>query len=71
MKLPAAAEKVLLEDEAFLDLRYVEEPPARGTVVLRVHRVTQLEDQQPLDSFVDPVVVRLGDTHAAVITDLD
>jgi hypothetical protein len=71
MQLPATAGKVLLEDEAFLDVRYVEEPPACGAMVLRVHGVAQLENQQPLDSFVDPVIVRLGDADATVITDLD
>jgi hypothetical protein len=71
MQLPATAGKVLLEDQAFLDLRCIEEPPTRGAMVLRVHRVAQLKNEQALDSFVDPVVVWLGDAYAPVITDLD
>jgi hypothetical protein len=71
MQLPAAAGKVLLEDEAFFDLRCIEQPPAGGAVVSRVHGVAQLENQQPLDSFVDPEVVRFGDAHTPVVTDLD
>lgn len=71
MQLPATAGKVPLEHEAFLDLRDVEKPPTRGAVVLRVHGVAQLKYQQPLDSLVDPVVVRFGDAHTPVIADLD
>jgi len=71
MQLPATAGKVLLEDEALFDLRGIEQPPTRGAVVLRVHRVPQLENQQPLDALVDSVIVRLGHADAAVVADLD
>ena len=71
MQLPATAGKILLEDEALFDFRRVEQPPTRGAVVLRVHRVPQLENQQPLDSLVDSVVVWLGHSHAAAVADLD
>ena len=71
MQLPATAGKVLLEDEALFDLRRIEQPPAGGAVVLRVHGVAQLENQQPLDPLVDTVVVRLGHAYASVVADLE
>ena len=71
MQLPATAGKVLFEDEALVDLRDIEKPPTRRAVVMRVDGVAQLEHQQPLDSLVNAVVVRLGDAHAPVVTDLN
>lgn len=70
MQVASAARKAFLEDEAFLDLGRIEEPPANG-VWLRMHGVAQLKRQQPLGAFVDPVVVWLGDANAVVIADLD
>ncbi len=71
MQQPAAAGKILLEDEALFDLRCIEQPPAGGAMVLCVNGVPQLENQQPLDTFVNPVVVRFRHAHAPVVTDLN
>jgi len=71
VQLPAAAWEILLENEALLDVRGLEQSPPRGVMGLRVHRVAQLEHQHPLDAFVDTEIMRLGDPHAAVVTDFD
>src|SRR5262245_9583833 len=71
VQLPATGWEILLENEALLDVRGLEQSPPRGVMRLRVQGVAQLEHQQPLDAFVDAEIVWLGDPHAAVVTDFD
>ena len=70
MRVASTAGECFLENEAFLDLRRVEESPTdRMRWVMK--RIAQLKRQESLDAFVDAVVVWLGDAEAVVVANLN
>lgn len=70
MQASSTARETLFEDEALLNLRCIEEPPA-DCLRWRMYRVAQLKGKEPFRAFVDSVVVWLGDANAVVIAEFD
>jgi hypothetical protein len=70
MRLLAASFERVVENGERLDPGYLEQtPPDRR--VTRPRRAAELEDQQPLVTVLDAVVVRFNDANRAAIADLD